>query len=78
MKNLMKEVWLKWKKFAFLFGTFMSHLILSIIYFTVILPYGLGVRIFSDPLLIKSKPSGSGWRPFPKIEATLKRFSKQY
>jgi len=36
-------------------GNFMNRLILSLFYFVIVLPFGLGVRLFSDPLRIKKK-----------------------
>ena len=75
---LMKKLWEKWKEFSLIIGSFMSRLILSIIYFTLILPYGLGVRFFSDPLAIKSIPRESGWKPYPGVEPSLQNFQQQY
>jgi len=36
-------------------GNFMNRVVLSIFYFVVVLPFGLGVRLFSDPMKIKKK-----------------------
>jgi hypothetical protein len=33
----------------------MNRVVLSIFYFVVVLPFGLGVRLFSDPMKIKKK-----------------------
>ena len=52
--------------FAERFGSFMSGVILSVLYITVILPYGLALRLFADPLAIKSTPQASNWKALPK------------
>lgn len=74
----MKTLWEKWKVFALKFGTFMSRVILSLIYFSIVLPYGFGVKWFSDPLAIKSRPEKSGWSPYPKVENGKEKFEQQY
>ncbi len=72
----LKSLWEGWKKFSILFGTFMSRLVLTVIYFTVFFPWGVGVRLFSDPLDIKHQTNG--WKSHPKSQSTLKEFLQQF
>ena len=53
-----KKVWEKWKQLAYKIGNFQSRLLLTIFYFTVAAPFGLGVRFFSDPLRMKKCEPG--------------------
>ncbi len=54
-------VW--WMPIAEMIGNFMNRVILSIFYFVAVLPFGLVVRLFCDPLRIKKKRV-SGWTDF--------------
>ena len=38
-----------WMPIAEVIGNFMNRLVLSAFYFVIVLPFGLGVRLFSDP-----------------------------
>lgn len=75
---LWKKAWEKWMAFAEIFGTFMSGVILSILYLTLVLPYGLAIRFFSDPLRIKSLPPHSNWKDLPSKSPSLDVYRKQY
>ncbi len=76
--DLLKKLWQKWKAFAEIFGAFMSGVILTILYLTVILPYGLAIRFFSDPLRIKTVPPDSNWSPLPQRDTRLETYLKQF
>ena len=73
----LKLLWELWKKFAYAFGTFMSRVILTIMYFTVIMPWGVCIRIFSDPLNIKTF-SQSGWKSHTKPPTTMQEITRQF
>jgi hypothetical protein len=49
--------WQAWKRFGKFMGDFIGRLVLTIFYFTIFVPFGLGVRFLGDPLGIKSKGS---------------------
>lgn len=59
-------LWEKWKVVARRIGDFQARVLLSIFYFTVLAPFALGVKLFSDPLRLRAT-GGSGWteRPAP-------------
>lgn len=76
--NLLKLLWKKWMAFSLVFGTFMSRVILTVLYFLLLLPYGILIRLFSDPLQTKTVPKGTAWKPHAKIEGLLDKFTKQY
>jgi hypothetical protein len=56
------RLWERWKALAHLIGNFQARLLLSIFYFLVLSPFGLGVRLLSDPLALK-KGRLPGWIP---------------
>jgi hypothetical protein len=55
VENL-RILWNAWKRLARKIGNFQARVILTIIYAIPVLPFGLVVRLFSDPLRIKHRP----------------------
>lgn len=49
------RLWERWKSIAHTIGNFQARLLLSLFYFLVLSPFGLGVRLFSDPLGLKKR-----------------------
>ncbi len=59
---LIKDFWRGWKAFGQFLGDWLARVVLTIFYFTILVPFGLGVRLFADPLAIKNRPDQL-WRP---------------
>jgi hypothetical protein len=64
--KLLRRLWEGWKRFGKKVGDFQARLLLSIFYFVVLAPFGLGMRA-ADPLGLRK--SGLGWRPRPATPA---------
>ena len=75
--NVLKKLWEGWKAFGRLMGNLVARVVLSIFYFTVFVPLGVGVRWFSDPLDIRGQPSRL-WRPRSTRDQTLEETERQY
>ncbi len=56
MRTTLSRVWEGWKRFGQIMGDFIGRIVLTIFYFTIFMPFGLGVRIFGDRLDAK------GWQ----------------
>ena len=56
MLNSLKKLWAAWKRIAHRIGDFQARVLLTLIYAVLILPFGLAIRLFSDPLKIKKRP----------------------
>jgi hypothetical protein len=74
---LLKKFWEGWKAFGQFLGNLLARIVLSIFYFTIFVPFGLGVRWFSDPLQIKTS-SNSFWRPRTTGDQSLEDIMRQY
>ncbi len=59
---LIQDFWHGWRAFGQFLGNWLARVVLTIFYFTVLVPFGLGVRLFADPLHIKKQPPEL-WRP---------------
>jgi hypothetical protein len=53
----LKAVWEAWKRLAHKIGNFQARVLLTVLYAIVVLPFGLIVRLFSDPLRIRNRPT---------------------
>ncbi len=56
LENL-KKLWAAWKRIAHRIGDFQARVLLTLIYAVLVLPFGLAIRLFSDPLKIKKRPA---------------------
>lgn len=61
MTTLAGRLWRRWKRIAEVIGSIQASFLLTIFYFVIVAPFALGVRLFSDPLRIKTRPLGSAW-----------------
>ena len=57
MLNSLKKLWEAWKRIAHRIGDFQARVLLTVIYAVLVLPFGLAIRLFSDPLKIKNRPA---------------------
>jgi hypothetical protein len=60
MENL-RKIWEIWKKVGQFIGDFIARIVLTIFYFTLFLPFGLGVRLLGDPLSIHTDKKHLRW-----------------
>ncbi len=76
--SLLRKIWLGWKAFAVKLGNIQARVILTIFYFILLSPFGLGVRFLSDPLGIKRKLLASYWITRAAGESTLEKARRQF
>lgn len=53
----LKGVWKAWTRLARKIGNFQARVLLTIFYGVLLLPFGVVVRLFNDPLRIKKRPT---------------------
>ena len=46
----LRKVWQAWKRIGQFIGDQVGRLVLTIFYFTLFVPFALGVRLFGDPM----------------------------
>jgi hypothetical protein len=56
MKSILRRLWESWKRVARVIGNFQARVLLTVFYAVLILPFGLAVRLFADPLRVR-RPS---------------------
>jgi hypothetical protein len=52
----LKALWKAWTLIAHIIGNFQARVLLTILYVLLVLPFGVIVRLFADPLRIKKRP----------------------
>ena len=75
---MLRELWYKWKPIAAKIGNFQARLILSLLYFVIVTPFGLAVRFLSDPLYLKEQEKLTFWRSKDAPDATLEQARRQF
>jgi hypothetical protein len=53
----LKSLWKSWVRVAHWIGNFQARVLLTILYTVVLFPFGICVRLFSDPLRTKQRPA---------------------
>ena len=59
-------------------GNFQARLLLTVFYLVIAAPFGLGIRILSDPLRLRHHQTASAWIPRDPRDASLDSASRQY
>jgi len=75
MWQMLKRLWAAWKRIARSIADFQARVVLTVIYAVLVLPFGLMIRCFSDPLNIKKRPSS--WFDHPGEANDLKWARRQ-
>ena len=75
--NYLSRAWQTWKRIAQVIGDFIGRIVLTIFYFTIFMPFGLGIRLLSDPLMIKRK-NNKHWLERTTRDLTLDDVRRQY
>jgi hypothetical protein len=67
----LKRIWSRWTKIAAAIGAAQAVLIYTIIYFAIIAPIALLMRLFSDPLLYRGRSRATFWIPRDNHATTM-------
>jgi hypothetical protein len=51
------RAWERWKRIARKVGNFQARALLTVFYAVLMLPFGMAVRLFFDPLRVKQRPT---------------------
>jgi hypothetical protein len=73
----LSRLWRGWKRFGEILGNFLARIVLTVFYFTIFVPFALGVRLFGDPLQIKTSPQ-EFWRPRSTGDQKLEDVMRQF
>ena len=74
---MLSKFWHGWKAYGHFLGNVVARVVMMIFYFTVFIPFALGVRWFSDPLQIKTHPNPF-WRRRATSDQKLEDVMRQF
>jgi hypothetical protein len=75
--TFLRKVWEGWKRVGQAIGDFMGRAVLTLFYYTIFMPFGLGTRFFSDPLDIKENRQQPKWVSRQTTDRTLEDARRQ-
>jgi hypothetical protein len=81
MKTWLARARQGWMDVAASIGTFQARLLLTVLYFTWMAPFGLLVRFVNDPLALREtvRPSvPTGWKRRPAQDHTIQALRSQF
>jgi hypothetical protein len=70
-----------WMDVATSIGTFQARVLLTVLYFTWLVPFGLLARFLSDPLALRKaarRPATTGWKRRPAQGHAIQALRNQY
>lgn len=70
--------WSRWREMSQKAANVQARILLTIFYFTMMLPFGIVMGLFKDPLRIKQRPSGSYWVERKPTSGTLADAKRQF
>jgi hypothetical protein len=73
----LRKFWHAWKRFGQFMGDLIGRLVLTVFYFTLFMPFGLGVRFFGDPLALRAR-GRSNWLERTTKDLTLEDTRRLY
>lgn len=74
---MLTRLWSQWKRFAQRLADFQARVILTLIYYLVLAPFGLIVSLLGD-LLRTKRPQTSTWVARPTEASSLQNARKQF
>jgi hypothetical protein len=76
--NPLTHLWEGWKGFAADMGNYQGRILLALFYFVVVTPFGLLVRLLSDPLRVKYSAGNSFWVSRSGVGTELDEARRQF
>jgi hypothetical protein len=78
LKGRASHGWGRWREVSQKAADFQARVVLTLFYFTLMLPFGVVFGLLKDPLRIKSRPSGTYWVERKTGPATLTDAQRQF
>jgi hypothetical protein len=77
-KGTLQRIWDGWKVFTAKLGNYQGRLMFAFFYFVVVTPFGIGVRLFSDPLKVKQAGRATNWLERSSVKHGLESGREQF
>lgn len=74
---MLRQLWQEWLVLARHIGNFQARVLITLVYFTLILPFGLVVAFVADTLRMKRVPANRAWLERSTRDLDLEQARKQ-
>lgn len=75
--NVLRKLWQEWLILARHIGSFNARALITLVYFTLMAPFGLVIHLFSDPLHLKQPQTDDFWHQRETYDVDLERARRQ-
>lgn len=76
--NILNKAWDRWKIIGNVVGNYHGRAIVLVFYYTIMVPFGLGVSLLSDPLRIKDRYTESTWIEREPVTTDVEEARRQF
>jgi hypothetical protein len=76
--GITRAVWNGWRARARNIGDFQSRLLLTVFYFTVLVPFALLLRLFGDPFRLHGRTPGTAWCQRAATDSSMDGARRQF
>jgi hypothetical protein len=78
LKGRASHGWSRWRELSQKAADVQARVLLTVFYFTLMIPFGVVFGLLKDPLRIKSRPSGTYWVERKPVSETLADAQRQF
>jgi hypothetical protein len=78
LKGRASHGWSRWRELSQKAADVQARVLLTVFYFTLMVPFGVVFGLLKDPLRIKSRPSGTYWVERKPVSETLADAQRQF
>jgi hypothetical protein len=76
--DLLKKLWRGWMRFGHFMGDIVGRVVMTLFYFTLLLPFGVIITLFGDPLDMKHKDKAPTWHARTTGDRNLEEARRQF
>jgi len=73
----LKKGWQRWLEISQMAANFLGRIIVTLFYFTIMLPFSIGVTFFGDPLKLKDR-TDNHWMSREAVNDHLESAKRQF
>ncbi len=73
-----KQAWASFSAFSQRMGNYQSRMLLALFYFLIVFPFGIGVRLLSNPLRPRRPADESAWVARERADTSLESARSQF
>ncbi len=76
MNSILRIAWARWRIIAHINGDYVARFITNLFYFSIMVPFALGAKLFSDPLDLRKK--APSWKERKPVGASIPEARSQF